>query len=535
MAIVGCGSGDDDDDSSGGDGLQAASTSTAVPTAAQEQVKKGGIYVQGATGPLSGVDPHTSVYNGAGIVPTVYNYLFRSQLTPETANARGITYDLAMSHKLEADQVTYTFKLRDDVKIAPNSYGVPERMLDSEDVVKSFNRVADKATAGSGYSFMSTWVDKYDAPDKTTFRLVTKKPYAFTEAAIGDPLFLTIVPKEWLVHSDLKKDAVGAGPFLTKELTEGQQARVERNPNYYRKDRPYLDGWTYKFFADVATYRTAFQAGQVDWYTPGNNSESNDLKKSEPSIQQFSDPGLGFNSFWMKVNEQPWTDPRVRRAVNLAINRKEFIEIIGRGVGEPIGPLTYAFKEALPKDELERLQPYNPGEAKKLFQEAGITEIAFSHPTSSTMNDYVNIFVRQLQQAGVTAKPEPLDAGTWLASYSQAKLKASFSLNQAYKTPDSALRWFHTGGFTGAGTFYHGWEVPEIDKAIDDAASIMDPAARLKAYQDVQRLVLSKDPPFLNIFGTREELVIKGYVKNYPAGTASLRSAFYDTIWLDKA
>ncbi len=534
LGLIGCG-----DDSTSGGGqptASAAATPTPAPSSADAAVKKGGIFNFGATGPLSGVDPHTSVYNGATTVPTVYNYLFRAQNTPDQAVARGITYDLAESHKLEADKITYTFKLRNNVKIAPNKYNVPERMLDADDVKASFDRVADKATAASGYGFMQAYVDKYDMPDKQTFRLIMKAPYAWTDSAIGDPLFLTVVPKEWLGNADVKKDAVGAGPFVLKELTEGQISRMERNPNYYRPGKPNLDAWNNKQFADQATFRTAFQSGQVDFYVPTNHDESLELKKSEPSITVFSDPSLGFNSFWMKVTEKPWDDPRVRKAVSLAINRQEYIDLIGHGVGEPIGPLTYAFtKEALPKDELMKLQPFDVAQAKALFQQAGVTSFQFSYPTSSNMPDYANIFIRQMSAAGVTTKPEPLDAGTWLAGYSKSTLSASLTLNQSYKSPDVALRWFHTGGFTGAGTYWNQWSVPEVDKAIETAAGITDPDARTKAYLELQRLIISKDPPFLNIFGVRDENVLKSYVKNYPGGTGALRTAFFQDIWLDKA
>lgn len=530
LGLVGCG---DDDD---GGGVSAGATSTPAPTAvATPAPKKGGTYTTGATGPFAGVDPHNSVYGGAEIVPIVYNYLLRRQVAPAAADAKGVVYDLAESHKREADNLTYTFKLRGDVKIGPNKYNVSERVLDSEDVKASFDRMADKAKAASAWGFFNRWVDKYDFPDAKTVRLVTKKPYAWVEAVLGNNLMGAIVPKEWLADANLKKDAVGAGPFMLKQLTEGQQAALDKNPNYYRAGIPYVDSMVRKRFADQATARTAFQANQTDTYVAQNRDESNELKNADKSLQQFSDPGLGFNSFWMKITEKPWDDPRVRRAVNMAMNRKEFIDIIGHGVGEPIGPLTYAFKEALSKEELAKLQPFDVAGAKKLFQEAGVTEFKFQHPTSSNVVDYVNIFVRNMQAAGVAAKPEPLDAGTWVAQYFQSKLTASLSLNQTYQYPDHAMQWHHTGGIFGNNTYNTGFSDPALDEAIDKAAGIFDDAERTKAYQELQRSILAKDPAMLHIYGQRAEVLVRGYVKNYPAGLSSLGYWYDPEVWIDKA
>jgi ABC-type transport system substrate-binding protein len=533
LATVGCGGGDDD---SGGSTGAAAATTTPAPTTAPVTIKKGGVYNVAFTGPFAGVDPHNSVYGGSGIVPVVYNYLLRRQVTPDAAGAKGIIYDVASSHKVEADSITYTFKLRDDVKIAPNTRGVPERALDADDVKASFDRISDPKTAANGFAFFGRWVDKYTAPDKTTFVLTLKKPYAWTEANLGNNLIGAIVPKEWLASADIKKDAVGAGPFMLKTLTEGQLAQMDRNPNYYIKGQPYVDSKVIKAYADQATYRTAFTSNQIDVYGPQNKDETAELKSADKTIVTYSDPGVGYNSFWMNTKQKPWDDPRVRRAVNLSMNRKEYIDIIGHGVGEPIGPLTYAFtKEALTAAELAAAQPYDPTTAKKLFADAGITELKFTHPTSSNMIDYVNIFTRHLAAVGVTAKPDPQDAGTWVAGYFTSKLAASYSLNQAYQNPDFALQWYHTGGITGNNAYDNGWAYPEIDAALDKAAGLADEAARVAAYKQVQKDILAKDPAFINVFGQRVEVVVKSYVKNYPAGLSSLGYQFEKEVWLDKA
>ena len=533
LGLVGCG--DDDDDTGETKPTTAAGSPAAGATAAPtEAPKKGGSYTGAFTGPFAGADPHNSVYGGAGIVPVVYNYLFRNYAS--FAPERGTIYDLAASHELQADKVTIVFKLRNDAKLAPNAQGIPERVIDSGDVLASWQRINDPKSGSNGFAFAKNWIDKMDAPDATTFRMILKSPYAWADSQVGNNLVGAIVPKELLASADLKTKPVGGGPFKVTEIKEGAQATMERNPNYYRAGKPYLDKYTIRAFADQATWLTAFSSGQTDSYSATNPDEAKQLQSANKNLVYKHEPAVGFNSFWMNTKKPEWQDERLRKAINMATNRDEYIQIIGHGAGEPIGPITYAFsKYALTKDELKAAQPFNVAEAKKLFEAAGVKEFSFSHPTSSNMADYVNIFVRQMSAAGVTAKPQPLDAGTWLAGYFTSQLSASLSLNQAYQTPDNAVQWWATGGLSGNNRYDTGWTDPAVDALIKKAAGTLDEPGRIAAYKDLQKLILSKGTGFFNFYGQYTEFMHVPEIKNYPYGIGALTTAFLPDIWTSKA
>jgi peptide/nickel transport system substrate-binding protein len=506
----------------------------AATTAPEQQPKVGGEYRVGFTGPFAGVDPHNSVYGGSGIVPLVYNYLLRTSLV---APEKGIVQELAVSQELSADKTQTVFKLRPDAMIAENKQNVAVRAIDAEDAKLSFERVGDPKAASNGYSWINEWVDKFEAVDKTTFKVTTKAPYAWVLNNVGNNLYSAVVPKEWLASADIKKTAVGSGPFILQSLEEGGQAVMTRNPNHWDKGKPYIATYVIKAFADQTTYRTAFTTNQLETYGATNIDEAKEIVKGRAGSQHLEDPSFGFNSFWMNVREKPWDDPRIRKAVRRAVNPAEYIGIIGHGQGAQIGPITYAMKDyALPESELKTLMPYNVQEAKQLLQAAGQPNLTFKfqHPTSSIVNDYVNIFVRQMQAAGITAQPEPQDAGTWVAGYFQSKLNASLSLNQEYANPDFAMHWFATGGITGNNRYDTGFSDPEVDAAIKKAAGTIDEKERIKAYQDAQRLVISKDPPFFNFFGVRSNVIVAKEVVNYPKGLGSLGYGFTKDIWLNK-
>jgi peptide/nickel transport system substrate-binding protein len=309
-----------------------------------------------------------------------------------------------------------------------------------------------------------------------------------------------------------------------------------KNPTYYKTGKPYLDKLVIRAFSDQATERTAFTAGQIDAYGATNQDEAKDLKNSNKALDYDHHPTTGFDSIWMNTKVAPWTDPRVRKAVNEAMNRQQYIEIVGHGAGKIIGPLSYIFSGyTLSDDQLKQYQPYDPSDAKKLFEAAGVSEFNFSYPTAYNVADYVNIFVKNMQDAGVKANAQALDPATWLAQYYTSKLTASLTLNQEYQTPDVGLQWYVTGGITGNGHYDTGLSDPDLDKLMHTAATTLDLPARKKAYIDAQIAVLQKSPPFFNIFGQYGDTLTAPYIHNNPVGLGSLGYAYQEDIWTDKA
>lgn len=532
LGLVGCG--DDDDNTTSATPTTGGTSAGTSPTAKAETPKKGGSYTSSFVGPFAGADPHNSVYGGAGIVPVVYNYLLRNY--EAYAPDKGNIYDLAESHKLQDDKITVVFKIRAGVKVAPNGANVPERALDSDDVLKSWQRIGDAKSGSNGFGFASKWIDKMDTPDASTFRMIMKSPYAWVDAQVGNNLQGAIVPKEQLASAELKAKPVGAGPFMLQELTEGAQAVMVRNPNYYKSGQPYLDKYTIRAFQDQTTWLTAFTSGQTDFYSALNVDEGKQVEQNVKGVRHEKRRSVGFNSFWMNVKQDPWKDDRVRKAVSLATNRDEYIAIDGHGAGEPTGPIQPCYEGyALSKDELAKLQPFNVADAKKAFDAAGIKEFTFTHPTGGSAANYVPIFVRQMQAAGVTAKPQPLDPGTWVAGYYTSKLSASLSLNQAYNTPDNSMSWYTTEGITGNHNYDTGFSDKDMDAAILKAAGTLDVAARKAAYQDAQRLLLGKSPAFFNFYSPQTDELINPDIRNLELKISTLVTAFAADWWTAKA
>lgn len=504
-ALVGCS--DDEDEANGAAG-------TAAP-------RSGGTYRASITGVFAGVDPHAAVYAGSGVVAVAYNYLLRQEVARPDI---GRQMDLAESMELGPDGLTWTFRLRPDARIAPNDQDVPERALDAEDVLASFRRMADPATGATAFPFFNQWVDTFDAPDERTVRLVTNRPFAWTPDVLGDNLQGAIAPREWLERgTDVRSQAVGAGPFRLESLQEADRAVLRPNPNYYLPGLPRLDEFRIQLFQDNATQRTAFASRQVDTYLTADHEEADALVQSVQGVVSTRHGSTGFNSFWMRATADPWTDERVRRAVSLAMNRQQYVDLLGKGLGHPMGPLKPLFLDyALSPEELATLQPFDPAEAARLFTAAGVDAFDFVHPSAFTLADYAAIFVRQMAEAGVTATARPMDTAAWLAGYFGSQHTATLAPNQQYKTPEVGLRWYRTGGVTGAGAYAHGHYRADIDAALDGAASIFDDAERQEAYREVQRLILASDPAYLNIYNLVNHTLVYDDVTGLSPGPGAM-------------
>lgn len=530
LALAGCRG--DDKDGGTPDGARGTAPSGTAQARTEQTPKPGGAYRIGITGALGVFDPQNSPNAGsAASIPLVYNHVLRaSVLVPD----RAILWDLGAAYEL-ADQTSWTFKLRPDVVVARNAKGIPERPLDAEDVKANYGRGADPRNGSPGVRFYRAQIERIETPDKSTVKIVTKQPYAFLLPNLGNHTFAAIAPREWLTSPTLKTEGAGAGPFMLKGWQEGDGVRLEKNPTYYVKGRPYLDEYQVKQFADQATFRTAFAAGQIDTYGATNIDEAKELQRGNKDLQLSEDPSFGFQTFWMNTRVPPWNDPRVRRAVALAINRQEFVQIIGRGQGEPIGPITAPMKPyALPQDEVVKLQPFDVAQARQLFQAAGVREFPFVFSTAGINGDYANIFVRQMQAAGVTARSEPLDPGAWAQGLFQSRHSASHVTPPEFSDPDFSMRAFATGGPIGSGNYDTGYSDAEVDALVFKAAATLDENERVKLYHEAQRVALRKDPAWINYFAGRNNALAQPYVRGLQSGVGALATAYARDYWIDK-
>ncbi len=495
--------------------------------------RRGGTLVTANAADFGTFDPHLGVAVASAYFPRIYNLLVNQSVSkPEF-----LFHDLAESFEIP-DEQTFIFKIRPGVKIAPNDLGVPERDLDGDDARISIERIKSEGAA-SNHGFARDHIASATVSgDTLTVR--TPEPYAWFLNRIG-LFFNPIAPRELLTGdvSRLVNRAAGGGPFRLVSVAEGETAKFEANPHYYRKDAdngnaqlPYVDGLEVRVVFEKATQRTAFQSGQVHSYMTGGSADARSL--GDAVIAR--DPAFAYNSFTMNPQRPPFDDPRVRRAVSRAINRQEYIDLVYDGDAQANGLVQWSLGSyALPEDELAAFQPFNLDEARELVNEVGGIRMSVMYPASSPILEHAQhmpIFLKQMREAGIEVDDQPQSFGDWVTNLRIINYHCTLNLNQIYETPEIPLAIHTKNGPFGDGTYLRGMDDPEIEAAIKRASTALDFDERVELVREAQRVIYRKDPISLPLVTPYTHIAWRKNVKNIPTGVGT-SSFLLSTFWME--
>jgi peptide/nickel transport system substrate-binding protein len=394
---------------------------------AGEQVKPGGAGKYVTSGEPPDLDPRLTLSFGLhNWLGSVMNRVVRTVHGAEAKDWTDFTLkpDLAESWEQPADLQSVTFKLRPGVTWH-NKPPVGGRELTSEDIKYSFEGYAKAGAHTAAFALL----DRVETPDKLTAKFVLKQPWS------GLIEVLT-VPTQWVYareiidrEGDLKKTAIGTGPFTQESFERGTGFRGAKNPAYFEKGQPYLDTIELLSVPDAATRKNGFRAGQFDVYDGLVPAEIDEIQKSNPTIQ-VSEATATHSVFGVAMNQTkaPYNDVRVRRAISMAIDRKAQVKSIfqdhantGWGI-----PFFFAQDGVFTDDQLGQWYKYNPAEAKKLLEAAGYKD---GFKDTITYYEYNAAMTSQVQLVQALLKAnlnvdltiKPVDYTTWFQWYTSHK------------------------------------------------------------------------------------------------------------------
>ena len=518
---------------------------TGTPVAEAKPVY-GGRFQAANNAVFDGLDPHLTLGSATTYFPRIYNVLLKQSASrPEF-----IYNDLAEEYEApDPGGTEWIFHIRSGVKIAPNQLGVPERDLDADDARISFERIKSLPDSGAN-AFVGPWFESTQAPDPQTFIIKTPTPYAWFLVNIGGTQYWSTIPPRELIEQDpdrMKTNAVGGGPFSVVGYSEAEFLTLDKNPNYYRTDPangdaqlPYIDGWDVKVLPDIAALRVAFESQQTYSYTPKNRAEADDLLSQQDVWSGDPSPVFSFISFVMNVTRGPWGDPKVRKAAMHATNRQQYIDLVYGGEAQANGIVHWPVGAyALPPDELEDLQPFNPELSKQLIQEAGYDlplkiKVIFPSGGFLELDEHLAIFVEQMNAAGFEVEVEAQEIGGWIESMNATDYDATLSPNRADETPEFPLDFHHSQGPSANGLFSKGLQNPDVDAAIEATKQITDSEELVAAIQEVQRLIYDIGPMYLPIVSSFSRVLYWNFVKNFPTDLGNA-GQLLNTWWLEGA
>lgn len=479
--------------------------SAPAPAPAAPKVPQEVIIAQG-TDPQT-LDPHRSTVQQALNIsmaiaePLLFLDYQTNQIKP----------NLATEWKLIND-TTWQVKLRQGVKFTNGEE------FTGDSVKVSFERIS-KPELKSPATIYVRPIDKIEVVDKHTVNFVTKGPSPVI------PLYLTrigMVPPKYLADNGeevLTKKPIGTGPYKLQEWVKDERVVLVPN-NEYWNGKPSLEKVTFRFIPETSTRMAALKTGEADIVTQVSAEEAPSIEKDgKAKVAPIPGLRLMMMQFNLDKTKGGHTDPRVRQALNYAIDKDGIVKNILGGFGKVLDGQPVS-KEYFGWTDKVKAYPYDPAKAKQLLTEAGYSaskplELTIYAPQGRYIKDkeIAEAVGGQLEQVGVKAKVEIMEWGVFIGKL-LAKELGPVVFWGASTAPDADI-WM--GAMLTSGAAYSAWSNPEFDKLVKAAAQEMDVNKRKQIYE--QAAIMAHDQaPFIflyqqvDIYGVNSR--VSGFVPN---------------------
>src|SRR5215475_14415132 len=422
--------------------------------AAAGQPKRGGILrVWGYDPPH--FDPQLTI-NGKtqNTVSFVYSTLVQYKVGGDVAPGT-FTVEPHLAERWEQpDDTTYIFHLRQGVKWH-NKPPVNGRELVAEDVKFTFDRFLTEP--GNAARYVLEPVDRVEVVDRYTVKFLLKEPFVWLVNVLANPLSMWIIAPEVVEkYGDLKKaeHAIGTGPFLLERYEPNVKTVFKRNPDYFLPGQPYVDGVEWTVVNDPSAALAMYRGGQLDcgpapWWSV-RQEDVDSVKKTHPHLRYQDFLSTVSHAIYMRTDQAPFNDVRVRRAISHAVDRQAIIDAVFIK-GELTPAISRGLSEWSPRiDELgagARYYQHDPKEARRLLAEAGVLKGFKTHMSTTAgtgagrqITDAAQLAQRYLKEVGIEAELKIQEYGAYMATTWAGKFDgmAFGPISNAWE-PDSVL------------------------------------------------------------------------------------------------
>ena len=521
----------------------AALTMLALPDPTFAEPKSGGIlrvYHRDSPGSASIHEGATFSINGPFMA--VFNNLVMFDQHKAQNSQDTIVPDLAESWAWSADKKTLTFKLRKDVKWHD---GKP---FTSADVKCTFDMLMGKSQQKFRQNPRKSWYDQVNEVTvngdyEASFNLKRPQPALLSLLASG---YTPVYPCH-VSPADMRTKPVGTGPFKFVEFKANESIKIAKNPDYWKKGLPYLDGIEYTIITNRSTAILGFISGKFDMTFPTEVTIPllKDVKSQAPNAVCAVEPVNVSTNIIVNSSNPPFDNLDVRRALALALDRKAFIQIQFEGQADIGGTMLPAPGGlwAMPKEMLEQIPGYGPDveknreEARKLMQKAGFgpdKRLAIKIATRNIpiYRDPAIILIDQIKGIYIDAELDVVDTAQWFPKV--ARKDYSLGLNLTGNAVDDPDQSFYENYSCGSERNYTGYCNREIEKLFEQQSMEFDVAKRKKLVWEIDKK-LQEDVARPIIFHARAGTCWQPYVKNVTVMKNSSYNGYrYEDIWMDK-
>jgi peptide/nickel transport system substrate-binding protein len=508
--------------------------------AAQESPRRGGELIFPVPAEPPSYDAHREE-TFAVVHPAAPHYNTLLRVDPTDRTGTRIVGDLAESWAVAADGRAYTVRIRRGVHFHDGSE------LTARDVKASYDKIIfppPGVTSNRKGEYIA--VETVAAPDPYTVVFRLKWPSASFLSSLASPF-------NWIYKADLlvrdihwyEKNVMGTGPFLFVEYVKGSHWIGRRNPDYWDKGRPYLDGYRALFMRDSAAQVAAIRGQramiQFRGFSPPERDSLVQALGNGVTVQES--PWECSNPLAVNHERKPFDDRRVRRALSLALDRHQGATALSRltilrevagvqGVGTPF---------ATPPAELERLAGYSRdiatarAEARRLLREAGVPEgFAFTFKNRGIPNPYDALgvwLVDQWRQIGLNVRIETLELGMLYRAIFSGDFEVAADFHCSYIVePDLALFKFQSMDVSPIN--YSRYVDRTLDELYQKQSRAADREERRRYIREFERRLLDEEAHYIYTLQWHRIVVHSARVRGWTITPSHFLNNQLDTVWL---
>ncbi|MEI7342972.1 glutathione ABC transporter substrate-binding protein GsiB [Pectobacterium brasiliense] len=412
---------------------------------------------------------------------------------------------LADSYDVSPDGLTYTVKLHPGVKFHDGT------AFNAAAVKVNLDRASNPDNRLKRYNLFKM-IEKTEAVDDLTVKITLKTPFSAFVNNLAHPAAVMISPAALKQYGkDIGFHPVGTGPYRFVTWNQTDFVKVEKFNGYWKAGLPKLDSITWRPVVDNNTRAALLQTGEAQFAYPIPFEQAKVLEKND-KLALVASPSILHRYISMNVTQKPFDNPKVREALNYAINKEALIKVAFSGYATPAeGPLPSSIDYSVKYHPW----PYDPAKARELLKEAGypngFTTTLWSSHNHSTAQKVLQFTQQQLAQVGVKVQVTAMDAGQRAAEvegkgvketgvrlfytgWSASTGEADWALSPLFATASWPPAQFNTAFYSN----------PQVDADLANALKTTDRTEKQKLYKDAQDKIWA-DAPW--IFLATERLV----------------------------
>jgi len=469
------------------------------------------------------------------------NLVMYDQHVPQNS-MQSIVPDLATSWSWNEEGTELSFKLHQGIKWHDG------RPFTAADVKCTYDLLLGKAKDKLRLNPRKAWYRNLDeveakSDDEAVFHVHRPQPALVTLLASGySPIYPCHVPPR-----DMRSHPIGTGPFKFVDFKPNERIEVARNTDYWKKDRPYLDGIEYTIVPNRSTAILAFAAGKLDLTWPYILTVPllKDVKNQAPQAICELHTTNATTNLLLNRDKPPFANPDLRRAMTLTLDRKSFIDIMTEGEGKIGGAMLPppAGLWGMPPEMLKTLSGYDPDvqknrtAAREIMQKLGYNAdkpLALKVATRN-LNSYRDpavILIDQLKEIYMAAELDTVETANWHSKVTRKDY--SVALNGTGSGVDDPDQQFYENYACGSDRNYSGYCNPELDKEFDRQSVEADQEKRKKLVWEIDRK-LQEDAARPIIFHGIAATCWQPQVKGLTMMVNSLYNGWrMEDVWLDQ-